>query len=59
MEAGTATIKVEADTTAARRELESLEADFAVGRIGRSLGDAGIVASVLGFLGYLIHVVWG
>lgn len=59
---GTASIEVIADTTTARQQLEELAElsselqDVRIGRVGFSLGDAGVVASVLGFIGYLVHV---
>lgn len=64
-EIGTAVVSIDADTTALRGKLEELQemgsdlSEMRIGRIGFSLGDAGVVASVLGFIGYLVHVVWG
>jgi hypothetical protein len=61
---GSATIEVGVDTTQARKDLEELaemsrELEVRAARTPFSLGDAGVVASVLGFVGYLVHAIWG
>jgi hypothetical protein len=53
---GTATVKIEADTD---------EFEQTMDRLGRKYGkrvtwpEASLFASSLGFVGYLIHVIWG